>query len=336
MKNYALLMVLLFAVSSSKGLVSSARVVTIPVFKKKSYSILLSAKDSFSQLTINNWNYVVKNEKYVVVARGNVKNGSVFISNLKTETYFIEAFYCGSLFQSKLIFKQILVQQDTTSLVFVYADTAFVVSGKAIDCETKKPFKFSEVDITSFDSSEHVTTHTDSNGFFYFRTNNLTNYHMLLNADSCYPILDNVYLVDSNRQTTHTIHTEVCGYKVDCNRPIRLLVIINLDRGYLERSSGFQPELDRLISMLNKYPSFKIEIDAHSDSRSSSDYNMDYTQRLSENIKEYLVDKGIDSNRIVAKGFGESQLLNHCTDGVKCSETEHAVNRRRLFKLICE
>ena len=47
-----------------------------------------------------------------------------------------------------------------------------------------------------------------------------------------------------------------------------------------------------------------------------------------------LVDKGISEDRIIAVGMGESQVLNHCQNGIKCSEEEHAVNRRTVFEIV--
>jgi outer membrane protein OmpA-like peptidoglycan-associated protein len=43
--------------------------------------------------------------------------------------------------------------------------------------------------------------------------------------------------------------------------------------------------------------------------------------------------KGIDKKRLTAKGFGETQLTNHCTNGVECSDAEHKQNRRTVFKI---
>jgi outer membrane protein OmpA-like peptidoglycan-associated protein len=48
----------------------------------------------------------------------------------------------------------------------------------------------------------------------------------------------------------------------------------------------------------------------------------------------WLVSKGIDAKRLRGKGYGESQLLNRCKDGVKCSEEEHLKNRRSEFMII--
>ena len=41
--------------------------------------------------------------------------------------------------------------------------------------------------------------------------------------------------------------------------------------------------------------------------------------------------KGIDENRLRAKGYGETKLVNQCVDGVKCTEKQHEQNRRSEF-----
>ena len=47
-----------------------------------------------------------------------------------------------------------------------------------------------------------------------------------------------------------------------------------------------------------------------------------------------MVKNGIESKRLTAKGFGESKLINDCSDGVPCTETEHQQNRRSEFIVI--
>ena len=51
---------------------------------------------------------------------------------------------------------------------------------------------------------------------------------------------------------------------------------------------------------------------------------------------EGFVSRGVMSERITAEGFGETRLLNCCSDGVKCSEGEHQVNRRTEFVIVGE
>jgi outer membrane protein OmpA-like peptidoglycan-associated protein len=49
---------------------------------------------------------------------------------------------------------------------------------------------------------------------------------------------------------------------------------------------------------------------------------------------EWLVKKGIESSRLTEKGYGETQLINKCSDDVKCTEAEHQANRRSEFIIV--
>jgi outer membrane protein OmpA-like peptidoglycan-associated protein/tetratricopeptide (TPR) repeat protein len=91
--------------------------------------------------------------------------------------------------------------------------------------------------------------------------------------------------------------------------------------------------LDQLLKILVENPTLKIELSSHTDSRSSAAYNQTLSQKRAQSAVDYLVSKGIAKNRMVAKGYGESKLLNKCADGVQCSEEEHQKNRRTEFKV---
>lgn len=90
-------------------------------------------------------------------------------------------------------------------------------------------------------------------------------------------------------------------------------------------------ELEKLIAVMQKYPKLKIEIRSHTDSRGSDRYNEALSERRAKSTLQYLVERGIGTDRLSAKGFGESQLLNQCANGVPCSEAEHLRNRRSEF-----
>ncbi len=93
-------------------------------------------------------------------------------------------------------------------------------------------------------------------------------------------------------------------------------------------------DLDNLAGLLEQYPSLKIEISSHTDSRGSDEYNKGLSQKRAETCVDYLVTKGIDAERLVARGYGEYVLRNQCSNGVNCSEEEHQVNRRTEFKVL--
>jgi outer membrane protein OmpA-like peptidoglycan-associated protein len=92
-------------------------------------------------------------------------------------------------------------------------------------------------------------------------------------------------------------------------------------------------ELDKLLTILNDHPAMHIELGSHTDSRGKDDYNLRLSQRRAESAVAYLVSKGIESNRLSAKGYGESMLVNRCGNGSKCTEAEHQANRRTEFKV---
>ncbi|MCB0573811.1 MAG: OmpA family protein, partial [Saprospiraceae bacterium] len=82
------------------------------------------------------------------------------------------------------------------------------------------------------------------------------------------------------------------------------------------------------------YPDMKIELSSHTDSRGNDQYNEELSQKRAESARSWIVAKGVSPDRIVAKGYGEKQLLNECANGVECTEEQHQVNRRTEFKII--
>jgi outer membrane protein OmpA-like peptidoglycan-associated protein len=86
---------------------------------------------------------------------------------------------------------------------------------------------------------------------------------------------------------------------------------------------------------MNKYPEMVIRLESHTDSRADDQYNMDLSNRRAKSTYDYIISKGINSERITKyEGFGESQLVNKCSNGVKCTEAEHQLNRRTEFIII--
>ncbi len=93
-------------------------------------------------------------------------------------------------------------------------------------------------------------------------------------------------------------------------------------------------ELDKLVKVMKDNPLWKVELGSHTDSRGTDEYNLWLSQKRSESAVSYIVSAGIDAGRIIAKGYGESQLLNHCAEGVNCPDRLHRLNRRTEFKIL--
>ena len=115
--------------------------------------------------------------------------------------------------------------------------------------------------------------------------------------------------------------------------------IVNIEPIYFELNSSYlnkeaMKELDKVVDLMTKYPEMIIESGSHTDSRGIIGYNTWLSTRRASSTVNYILEKGIDASRITGKGYGESQLINGCSDGVECTEAQHAMNRRTEFVII--
>lgn len=109
-------------------------------------------------------------------------------------------------------------------------------------------------------------------------------------------------------------------------------IYFNFDK-YDLRPDG-KEELEWVRQILKDYPTMKVQISAHTDSRAPDAYNITLSKNRAESVKKYLINEGVDGGRISSKGYGENKLKNRCSDGVQCSEIEHQRNRRVEFTIV--
>ncbi|EJG00231.1 OmpA family protein [Flavobacterium sp. F52] len=106
----------------------------------------------------------------------------------------------------------------------------------------------------------------------------------------------------------------------------------DLGKATIKKTS--EPQLMKVVNLLNEYPAMKLDIRSHTDSRSSSESNQILSEKRAQSTKNWLIQKGISEDRLTAKGYGETQLVNKCADGVKCTEKQHMQNRRSEFIIV--
>ena len=93
-------------------------------------------------------------------------------------------------------------------------------------------------------------------------------------------------------------------------------------------------ELTKIVEVMREYPKMKIDIRSHTDSRGADSYNLKLSDRRAKATLEWIVKQGIDRKRLKAKGYGETRLVNRCSNGVPCTDEEHQENRRSEFIVI--
>ncbi|MEO9891185.1 OmpA family protein, partial [Aurantibacter sp.] len=87
----------------------------------------------------------------------------------------------------------------------------------------------------------------------------------------------------------------------------------------------------KVVDYMLRRPEIRIEVGSHTDSREPDNYNLWLSERRAKRTVEYILSKGISGDRINGKGYGESQLTNHCKNGMPCSDKDHQLNRRSEF-----
>jgi outer membrane protein OmpA-like peptidoglycan-associated protein/tetratricopeptide (TPR) repeat protein len=110
------------------------------------------------------------------------------------------------------------------------------------------------------------------------------------------------------------------------------IIYFDLDKSFIRKEAAF--ELEKVLAVMQQYPKMKIDVRSHTDSRATFKYNIALSNRRAKSTIAWLVKNGISSSRLTGKGYGESQLVNHCSDGVKCTEEEHQANRRSEFVIV--
>ena len=109
-------------------------------------------------------------------------------------------------------------------------------------------------------------------------------------------------------------------------------ILFDLDKSYIRKDAAAQLAL--LVEVMNDYPTMKIDVRSHTDSRQTHEYNERLSDRRAKSTIAWLVKKGIAKDRLTGRGYGETQLVNECADGVDCTEEQHQQNRRSQFVIL--
>ncbi|WP_116813136.1 OmpA family protein [Steroidobacter cummioxidans] len=85
---------------------------------------------------------------------------------------------------------------------------------------------------------------------------------------------------------------------------------VNFENDSVVLLSGSTVVLDRLVADLKKYPQLEIELQGHTDSVGSDQYNQRLSQQRANAVRTYLLNRGIRASQVVARGYGESQPIS--------------------------
>ncbi len=183
-----------------------------------------------------------------------------------------------------------------------------------------------------------ITLHSEKHGFFASNRPNGKGSDDIYSFEETKPLVfhqkDKETIKDIPEDKIPDIRNTDNVLKKDRDRLIIKTEQIHFDYNLWYLRNEAKDRLGVVLDILQKYPNSIIEVGTHTDSRGNQEYNRELSQKRANAVKEFLVGEGIDSKRIIAKGYGESQPLIKCETDDECTEEDHELNRRCEFVVI--
>lgn len=223
------------------------------------------------------------------------------------------------------------IKSETFTADLQLASLTIDVKGKCYDKTSSKPLSEVKVTITRKSDKKTWEATSDAQGMV----------EVTLERNEEYTFN---YYVHGYKEGSETISTAdaKCKAGLDINLPLEeikkgdVFVINNIFYDYNQATlrKESESELNKLADFLLDNNNIKIELSSHTDSRGGDSYNKRLSQKRAQSCVDYLIKKGVNKNNIVARGYGETKLLNKCGNGVDCTEEEHQQNRRTEIKIL--
>ncbi len=193
-----------------------------------------------------------------------------------------------------------------------------------------------ETKVSLYDS-QHIlinTTISDQKGFYFFAVECGKVYHVRAEKKEYETKEVSITISSQNGKTNLPITLDKTSCQVaigdDLGKCFGIkMIYFDLDKSNIRPEAAL--DLEKILDVLNQHPTLKLAIRSHTDSRQTAAYNMQLSERRADSTMKWLIKNGISPNRLTSKGYGESQLINQCSDGVICSDEQHQMNRRSEF-----
>lgn len=217
----------------------------------------------------------------------------------------------------------------------LFNDCKQKIEGKILDKLTNLPLAQAKIVLLNQEKIKISETISNEKGEFTFENQDCnTNVYVNVSKNE-YLTTEELIQIPKEKGTTYkTIIIDKQIKKVtigtDLAKTLEIkMIYFDLDKHNIRTDAAV--ELTKILIVLQDNPTIKIEIKSHTDSRNSHAYNQSLSQRRAKSTMDWLINNGINMNRLSAKGFGETKLINECSDHVNCTEEEHQLNRRSEF-----
>tara|TARA_R110001592_G_scaffold356839_2_gene659282 strand:- start:658 stop:2601 length:1944 start_codon:yes stop_codon:yes gene_type:complete len=231
-------------------------------------------------------------------------------------------------------------QGDDDIYSFRVTDCTQKLAGKVFDEKSNELLTGAKVMLLNNDGEIVAEQVVDDTAIYNFETLRCDSQYLVRASKDSYETSEKRIVSTSKRKEQLQLDMPLVMEEVVILEGTNLKDAFNLNPIYFDlNKSNIRPdaaiELQKIVAVLNKYPTMKIEVRSHTDSRASRAYNKALSTKRSNATIDYLVEVGnINADRLSGKGYGESELINKCSDGVRCSKEEHQLNRRSDFIIV--
>jgi outer membrane protein OmpA-like peptidoglycan-associated protein len=206
--------------------------------------------------------------------------------------------------------------------------------GKVTDLDTKQALPGAKVSLFDNRFNSIAEVMSDSNGDYSFEVECGKTYNVRAEKVDYTTTEEKITSGKANGKTELNIALEKEQCKVAVGDDLGIcfgikMIYFDLDKSNIRKEAAF--DLEKILDVLIQYPTMKLDIRSHTDSRASFKYNEDLSDRRAKSTISWLVKNGVTPDRLTGKGYGETQLVNKCSDDVDCTEAEHQMNRRSEF-----
>ncbi|WP_191907046.1 OmpA family protein [Adhaeribacter soli] len=202
-----------------------------------------------------------------------------------------------------------------------------LVTGRVLDAKTNKPLNAKIIYESLVTGEELGVAQTNpEDGTYTIVLPSGTSYGYLAEADGYIAIDENLDATETSKYTEITRDLLLVPFEVGAK--IKLNNIFFAQSKYYLRESSFS-ELNRLVKIMKDYPAVEIRLEGHTDNQGDSKLNMKLSVDRVNEVKKYLVEKGIEKKRISTIGYGDTKPV---ASNVK--EETRALNRRVEFVIM--
>jgi len=207
---------------------------------------------------------------------------------------------------------------------------AFKLIGTVYNKKTNLPLANAVVTLSKL-NSDSLKVETDSTGTFNFNLDKESDYN--LNGQKPIYRPDATDLTTKGLYISTTITKDLFLEPAELGKTFLLKnIYYDFDKWNIRADAAI--ELNKVVTIMKENPTIWIELGSHTDSRGKDDYNQTLSQKRAESAVQYIISRGIEKNRITARGYGETKLVNKCGNRVICTKEEHQLNRRTEFKIV--